>query len=191
MITIKTASWFATVPSDHLRIGISRGTRGVRSGYRLFRELQPGSWYKSVSMEEYIRRYHGEVLAPLDPRVVADNLRELAADRVPVLCCYEPMVRERGAIVHWQHRGWPKRSAGLCRNLASRICRRNDIRSCPGKSYIHDFSPGASAVVLPPRATATRWFAWTVTSPPLVAQTRRNRPSSVSTPSFTPGGGSS
>jgi hypothetical protein len=74
-----------------MRIGISRGTPrfGVPAGYRIYRKLAPGPWFNSVPAEEFIARYYGEVLDQLDPRRVAAELRQLAGDRIPVLCCFE------------------------------------------------------------------------------------------------------
>jgi len=99
-VRLKTASWFADLPADHIRIGISRGPpRDFPAGYRAFRRLAPGSWFNSVSTSEYIRRYQSEVLAQLDPRAVFDHIVELADDRVPVLCCFERVGRGQ-----WCHR---------------------------------------------------------------------------------------
>jgi hypothetical protein len=86
---MKTASWFTELPPDHVKIGISRGVPRRMTGYRLFRRLAPGPWFNSVSTEEYRQRYRDEVLARLDPHQVAAQLRELAGDRIPCLCCFE------------------------------------------------------------------------------------------------------
>jgi hypothetical protein len=90
MITIKTASWFTKLTTDHARIGISRGTpRGQPAGFRIYRKLAPGLWFNNVGVEEYIARYSVEILAPLDPRKVAAELVELAGGRIPVMLCFE------------------------------------------------------------------------------------------------------
>lgn len=87
---IKTGSWFGEVPTDHIKIGISRGVpRRMPAGYRVYRKLAPGSWFQSVSAEEYYHRYRTEILAPLDPRVIAAELIDLARGAVPVMVCYE------------------------------------------------------------------------------------------------------
>ena len=83
---IVTASWFTPLPEGYVRVGISRG---VPAGYRLYRRLAPGPWFNSVPTEEVLRRYDAEILAPLDPRQVLDELLRLAGDKVPVLCCFE------------------------------------------------------------------------------------------------------
>jgi uncharacterized protein YeaO (DUF488 family) len=53
------------------------------------RKLAPGSWFNSVSEEEYIKRYFDEILSKLDPQKVWEELHKLAGDNEPVLLCYE------------------------------------------------------------------------------------------------------
>lgn len=90
MITIKTGSWFAETPADHIKIGISRGSpRGMAAGYRLYRALAPGAWFNSVSIEEYARRYYDEILRHKSPRAIVEAIEKLADGKTPVLCCYE------------------------------------------------------------------------------------------------------
>ena len=97
---MKTASWFTPLPEDHMRIGISRGTpRRMAAGYRLYKALAPGPWFNSVGVEEYYDRYRAEILGPLDPRKVRDDLARLGLGKTPVLLCYE---RPGGA--DWCHR---------------------------------------------------------------------------------------
>ena len=87
---IKTACWFATLPAGHVKIGISRGVpRRMAAGYRVYRTLAPGPWFHSVSAEEYYHLYRTEILAKLDPRVVASELIDLARGGIPVMLCYE------------------------------------------------------------------------------------------------------
>lgn len=53
---MKTSSWFKY--SGEGRIGISRGLpHRVPPGYRMYRKLAPGPWFKSVGRDEYQRRY--------------------------------------------------------------------------------------------------------------------------------------
>lgn len=50
------------------------------------------SAYKNgrCTWEQYVDRYHDEVLAPLDPHEVADELQAIAVDRnFPCLICWE------------------------------------------------------------------------------------------------------
>ena len=89
MRPIKTGSWFAKVPPDHIKIGISRGNPRGQSGYRLYRALAPGPWFHSVDAGEYVKRYSA-ILKALDPRKVLDDIERLADGRTPVLCCFEP-----------------------------------------------------------------------------------------------------
>jgi hypothetical protein len=108
--TIKTGAWSATVPKDHIKIGISRGNpRGQKAGYRLYRALAPGPWFHSVSVAEFVKRYNGEILGALDPRAVMDDIERLADGRTPILCCFEPTDKiiagtcwcHRSLAAHW------------------------------------------------------------------------------------------
>jgi hypothetical protein len=96
-----TSSWAMPLPAGFARIGISRGPPRRQQGYRMYRPLAPGSYFKSVSLDEYRQRYMA-ALAALDPRQVLDDLHALAAGATPVLLCFEPP--EAGA--HWCHRGF-------------------------------------------------------------------------------------
>lgn len=94
-----TASWFAPLPDGYVRIGISRGVpRRQPAGYRLFKVLAPGDWFRSVDVLEYRRRYQ-QILDQLDPMAIVAKLRELAGGRIPVLCCFE-----RPDGTSWCHR---------------------------------------------------------------------------------------
>jgi hypothetical protein len=48
-----------------------------------------GAWFRSVGTEEFVKLYTDEILAPLDPHRVVNELVELALGRVPALLCYE------------------------------------------------------------------------------------------------------
>ena len=84
---MKTACFFEyTGPG---RVSIARfPPRGTPAGFRVYRALAPGSWFKSVSEAEYRERYARQ-LAALDPRATYDALVELAGDAEPVLLCWE------------------------------------------------------------------------------------------------------
>jgi hypothetical protein len=100
MQMIKTASWFTDLPAGHTRIGISRGIpRRRAAGYRIYRKLAPGSWFHSVSDDEYTRRFQTEILDRLDPHQVAAELVSLAGGGVPVMVCFE-----RAGDGQWCHR---------------------------------------------------------------------------------------
>jgi hypothetical protein len=112
-VQIKTGSWFAAIPTDHIRIEISRGVpRRFPAGYRRYMKLNPGPWFNSVPTLEYDRLYKSEVLDPLDPERAAHEILALANGQVPVLCCYERLGDTR-----WCHRAlvgeWFKQTLGL------------------------------------------------------------------------------
>src|SRR5262245_65078615 len=90
MIEIVTSSWFAKLPPHHVRIGISRGIPQGATGYKMFRALQPGPWFKSAAPAEYTKRYFDEVLGRLDPASVVDDLAAITQGDVAVLVCWEP-----------------------------------------------------------------------------------------------------
>ena len=110
---IKTSSWFQPLPPDHLRVGISRSVpRRFPAGYRRYTKLNPGPWFNSVPVDEYIRLYNAEVLDRLDPEGVMRDLMRVADGRIPVLCCFE-----RPHTGTWCHRSlvaqWFERELGL------------------------------------------------------------------------------
>ena len=89
MTDIITSSWFTKLPRGHVRIGISRGVPGGATDFKLYRALQPGSWFKSVSPQEYTMRYF-KILTDLDPVSVVKDLAYLADGGTAVLVCWEP-----------------------------------------------------------------------------------------------------
>jgi hypothetical protein len=74
--------------------------RGVRAGYKVYRPLAPGKWFKEVDYPEYYRRYRKQ-LDKFDPQRVLEELMALAAPYDPVLLCWEepPLHRD-----NWCHR---------------------------------------------------------------------------------------
>src|SRR3954462_13167678 len=91
---MKTAAWSTPLSPEYLRIGISRGVpRNIPAGFKMYRKLAPGPWFNSVTPEEYDRLYHDEILAGLDPHVVAEELTAMARGRVPVVVCFERVGR--------------------------------------------------------------------------------------------------
>jgi hypothetical protein len=97
---MQTASWFTKLPDTCQVIGISRGTpRGMAKGYRLYKALAPGPWFKTATTEVYIELYFTEILGRLDPVKVVADLMTMAGGKTPTLVCYE---RPGGA--NWCHR---------------------------------------------------------------------------------------
>lgn len=84
---MKTASFFEyTGPG---RISIARvPPRGTPAGFRVYRALAPGAWFRSVDEDEYRRRY-AEQLAALEARRTFDEIVTLAGAAEPVLLCWE------------------------------------------------------------------------------------------------------
>ncbi len=96
-----TSSWSAKLPDKYCRIEISRGTRRCQpDGYKMYRLLAPGPWFRSVGPDEFQRRYQDEVLPRLDPAKTFIELTTIAAGRIPALLCFEPP--EPGPL--WCHR---------------------------------------------------------------------------------------
>jgi hypothetical protein len=84
---VKTACFFEYDGPG--RISIARfPPRGTPKGFRVYRALAPGPWFKSVTEAEYRDRYAVQ-LAALDPRATFDALVTLAAGEEPVLLCWE------------------------------------------------------------------------------------------------------
>ena len=99
---IYTSSWAAILPDSFQRIGISRGTPRRRpGGYRLYRALQPGAWWRDCASNEEFRQRYFEILNRLCPQRVVVDLIRIAAGKTPVLLCWEPPAHP----FKWCHRG--------------------------------------------------------------------------------------
>lgn len=99
---MRTAAWAAY--SGPGRVSISRSApRRAPAGYRVYRKLAPGPWFRSVSDDEYRRLFLAEILSPLDPQIVWDELHALAAPHEPVLLCWEaePAGCHRRLVAAW------------------------------------------------------------------------------------------
>jgi hypothetical protein len=84
---MQTASFFEYTGAG--RISIARWPpRGTPAGFRVYRVLAPGPWFKSVDEAEYRRRYSAQ-LAGLDAAAAWCELHALAAGAEPVLLCWE------------------------------------------------------------------------------------------------------
>jgi len=83
------------------RIVISRSTRGISpAGYRVFKTLAPGDYFRTATKEEYTKLFTAQLDA-LDPVEIWEKLHDLAGGVEPVLLCYEvpPFTEE-----NWCHR---------------------------------------------------------------------------------------
>jgi hypothetical protein len=97
---IATASWFAPLPPDHVRIGISRGVPKGMDYCPNMRILAPGPWFKSVTPAEFVVRYRA-ILDRLDPQGLADELHRYGPH--PTIVCWEqPQAIHAGRS--WCHR---------------------------------------------------------------------------------------
>jgi hypothetical protein len=113
---ITTASWFARLPTRHVRIGISRGVpQGAPADTLRYRALFPGPWFRSLEPAAFLQRY-GSLLAALDPVQVRDELAELAGGHIATLCCFETAPRIHAGEC-WCHRhlvaAWLERELGI------------------------------------------------------------------------------
>jgi len=84
---MKTGSFFEYIGPG--RVSIARfAPRKTPAGFRVYRALAPGPWFKSVDEAEYRVRYDRQ-LSDLDPQRVWDDLHVLAGGAEPVLLCWE------------------------------------------------------------------------------------------------------
>lgn len=89
---IKTDCWFAPLPENHVRIGISRATpRNMpKRSYKIARWQAPGDWFNRIpDPVRWAERYQREILERFQPLEVMEMLAEKAGDQVAVLCCFE------------------------------------------------------------------------------------------------------
>lgn len=111
---MKTSS-FWHYPKGGNRIAISRSVpRKLAPGYRLFKALAPGPWFKDYNQEaDYRARYEAEILAALDPQQTWERLHQLAGGNEPILLCWEPLIKPD----EWCHRrmvaDWFERELGV------------------------------------------------------------------------------
>jgi hypothetical protein len=75
------------------RIGVARTSpKHVQGGLKYYPALAPGKWLFDNAYKDYAtyrERYFREILAPLDPQKVWDDLHALAGEHEPVLLCHE------------------------------------------------------------------------------------------------------
>ena len=97
---MKTASYFTfNGPGS---IGISLGApRGMTICCGFYRDLAPRREMLRMPYLVYRDVYFREILGPLDPRQVVDDLQQLAGKSEPVMLCFE---RPPFNDDHWCHR---------------------------------------------------------------------------------------
>lgn len=77
------------------RISIARGAPRGMSGFKVYRKLNPGSWFRDAEFyndEALFRaKYFNEVLKPLNPQQIWNELQSLVSGQghPPVLLCHE------------------------------------------------------------------------------------------------------
>ena len=99
---MKTASFFTF--SGPGSIGISLGKpRGMTVRCGFYRNLAPRREMLRMPYQVYRDVYFREILGPLDPRQVMDDLQLLAGDSEPVILCFE---RPPFHANNWCHRRW-------------------------------------------------------------------------------------
>jgi hypothetical protein len=97
---IKTGAWSAAIPPGHIKVGISRGApRGAPAGYRLYRKLAPGDWFKSAPPYVYLGKYNLQ-LARLDPVAAKPTAIAISRRNGSRIACRSPS--KRSARRRWR-----------------------------------------------------------------------------------------
>ena len=100
---IETSSFFG-YRGEGQRISIARAMpRGLV--LPVYSPLAPGVWFKEADVGKYRKLYFAQ-LAQLDPVKVLADLRELAGEKHPVMCCWETLKRpgefcHRRMVAEW------------------------------------------------------------------------------------------
>lgn len=83
------------------RVSIARSEpRGTPGGYRKYKALAPTREMLRMDYNRYRDLYFGEILRPLSPLKVVDDLRDLTGGAEPVLLCWEDITKPG----QWCHR---------------------------------------------------------------------------------------
>lgn len=101
------------------RISIARTSpKHVVEGLKYYPSLTPGKWLFDPAYKDYAayrERYFQEILAPLNPQTVWDDLHTLAGEHEPVLLCHEHYPTHKPD--DWCHRRmvaeWLEQSLGV------------------------------------------------------------------------------
>ena len=109
---IVTASWYVKLPGSFARVGISRGGPRGQRGFKTYRALAPGAWFKTVGDDEFRNLYMAQ-LTRLDPEQVLRDVAALADGQPVALLCHEKPPPD----ARWCHRGlvsaWLKDQLGI------------------------------------------------------------------------------
>ena len=97
---MKTASYFTY--NGLGSIGISTGKpRGMTVICGFYKDLAPRREMLQMPYHAYRDEYFREILGPLDPKQVVDDLQRLAGENEPVILCFE---RPPFTSDNWCHR---------------------------------------------------------------------------------------
>lgn len=101
---ILTSSFFTKLPPQFARISIARSAPTADRGLPVIRELSPGPWFRTATVDEYADLYVTQ-LAALDPRAMVRKIEDLAAGRTAALLCWERprdgVFCHRGFVARW------------------------------------------------------------------------------------------
>jgi hypothetical protein len=131
---MKTSSFASYVGPG--RVSIARfAPRSAPGGYRVYKPLAPGSWFNSVSEQEYRVRYFAQ-LASLDAAQVVADLVALAGGHEAILLCYESAAEiARGSTFCHRHMAaqWFKTELGM---VVSEWSAEIRVEPAPGQMHL-------------------------------------------------------
>jgi len=85
-------------------VSIARSAPRWVKGYRCYRPLNPGTWFRSMpTVDAYVNRYFEEILDRLDAQKTYDEIVALAAPHEPILLCWEESDKfcHRQIVARW------------------------------------------------------------------------------------------
>ncbi len=101
------------------RISIARGAPRGMGGFKIYRKLNPGSWFHDAELNNnqalFQEKYFNDILKPLNPEQVWDELQKLVVgqEHPPVLLCHENISKSG----QWCHRrmaaDWFEKELGI------------------------------------------------------------------------------
>jgi hypothetical protein len=107
-----TSSWSSHLPHGYAAIGISRAPPRGQRGYRMYRALAPGDWFRAADEKTFVERYMAQ-LANLDTDQVLHDLARLADGNIPALLCFERSPPDTARCHRGLVAGWLKDTANL------------------------------------------------------------------------------